>query len=248
MLGAGIGGKDITQTDENSNARQMPLLERGLRVTGGIFGARSVVNAEIAAPNSAVNKLGDIFDKPPTIKPPAEMVTPNGFRVNIPKPAQTKGGNTQEMRLPDMDEQISGATIKPKWKEKLGEGQDVDDLQETNKYRLGMNNKPQHHVFPQEYRKFFEERGFTGERSIDKFVVTLDEADHQAIHGGANWKLARKVWKEGEWNNKVMTNLKDRERVLGRKLTFEEVKSKVEELMKESGITQNYESWRGGVK
>ena len=60
-------------------------------VTGGLFGARSVVNAEIAAPNSAVNKLDDIF-KNNTPKQQAEMVTPNGFRVRIPdteKPLQT---------------------------------------------------------------------------------------------------------------------------------------------------------------
>ena len=44
-LGAGIWGKDITKPDENGNARQMPLLERSVRVTGGLFGARSVINA-----------------------------------------------------------------------------------------------------------------------------------------------------------------------------------------------------------
>ncbi len=90
-IGAGIGGKDITQTDANGNARQMPLFERSVRVTGGLFGARSVINAEITAPNSAVNKLDDIF-KNNTPKPQAEMVTPNGFRVKVPqtnKPFQT---------------------------------------------------------------------------------------------------------------------------------------------------------------
>lgn len=123
---------------------------------------------------------------------------------------EVKGANVQEMRLPDMDEQINGSPIRENWKAKLGEGQDVDDLQAVTKSQAGMKAKPQHHVFPQEYRKLFEEQGFTGERSIDKFVVALDESAHQAIHGGANWKLARKVWKEGEWNNRVMTTLKKR--------------------------------------
>ncbi len=69
----------------------MPWLERGLRVTGGVFGARQVINTEIATPNSAVNKLDDIF-KNNSPKLQAEMVTPNGFRVKVPqtdKPFQT---------------------------------------------------------------------------------------------------------------------------------------------------------------
>ncbi len=96
-IGAGIGGKDITQTDANGNARQMPLLERGLRVTGGLFGARSVINAEIAAPNSAVNKLDDIF-KNNTPKPQAEMVTPNGFRVKVPQTNKSVNTTVLESR------------------------------------------------------------------------------------------------------------------------------------------------------
>ncbi len=78
----------------------MPLFERSVRVTGGLFGARSVINAEITAPNSAVNKLDDIF-KNNTPKPQAEMVTPNGFRVKVPqntKPLQAIENPVLEMR------------------------------------------------------------------------------------------------------------------------------------------------------
>lgn len=64
-IGAGIIGKDVTQTDEQGNARQMPLWERDLRVMGGIFGARQTIKTEIATANSstnrAVDKLDDIF-------------------------------------------------------------------------------------------------------------------------------------------------------------------------------------------
>ncbi len=66
----------------------MPLLERSVSVTGGLFGARSVINAEIAAPNSAVNKLDDIF-KNNSPKPQAELVTPNGFRVKVSQSEKT---------------------------------------------------------------------------------------------------------------------------------------------------------------
>jgi hypothetical protein len=159
-----------------------------------------------------------------------------------------KESNVDKMRLPDMDEQINGNPIKENWKTKLGEGQDVDDLQNVNKVGAGMKAKPQHHVFPQEYRKFFEERGFVGQRSIDKFVVKLSDADHQAIHGGANWKLARKVWKDGEWNNKVINTIKSEEIIQGRKLGFEEIKAIVEKIMKDYGIPVRYENYRGGVK
>ncbi len=75
----------------------MPLLERGLRVTGGLFGARSVINAEIAAPNSAVNKLDDIF-KNNTPKPQAEMVTPEGLKIKVSQIEEIKGSNVLEMR------------------------------------------------------------------------------------------------------------------------------------------------------
>ena len=86
--------------DENGNPREMTLVERSLRVTGGLFGTRSVINAEIAAPNSAVNKLDDIF-KNNTPKPQAEMVTPNGFRVKVSqttKPLQAIENPILEMR------------------------------------------------------------------------------------------------------------------------------------------------------
>ena len=75
-IAAGVAGKDVTQTDKNGNAREMPMLERGLRITGGVLGARQTINAEINTPNSAVNKLDDVFGKRQ-----AEMITPQGFRI-----------------------------------------------------------------------------------------------------------------------------------------------------------------------
>lgn len=66
----------------------MPTWERGLRVAGGIFGARQTINTEIAAPtsitNKTVDKLDDIFKNNPTFKPQSEAVTPEGLRVRIP--------------------------------------------------------------------------------------------------------------------------------------------------------------------
>jgi A nuclease of the HNH/ENDO VII superfamily with conserved WHH len=88
-IASGTFGKDVTQTDENGNPRQMGSIERSLRVTGGIFGARQVVKTEVNTPNSLVNKLDDIFKPKP---PQTEGITPEGFRVKVPqetKPLQT---------------------------------------------------------------------------------------------------------------------------------------------------------------
>ncbi len=81
-IAAGTIGKDVTQTDEKGNARQMPMLERGLRITGGVLGARQTINAEINTPSSAVNKLDDVFGKRQ-----AEMITPQGFRIRTSQTA-----------------------------------------------------------------------------------------------------------------------------------------------------------------
>lgn len=65
----------------------MPWYERGLRATGGIFGARQTINAEIATPNSitnrAVDKLDDIFKNNSTLKPQTEALTTEGFRIKV---------------------------------------------------------------------------------------------------------------------------------------------------------------------
>ncbi len=47
----------------------------------------------------------------------------------------------------------------------------------------------EHHVCPQEERAWFNERGM----DVDDYVVDLRPPDHQAQHGGGDWKLARKV-------------------------------------------------------
>lgn len=87
-IGAGIAGKDVTRADENGNARQMPIWERGLRVTGGVFGARQTINREIATPNSitnkAVDKLDEIFKNNRTIKQQGELITSEGLRIKFP--------------------------------------------------------------------------------------------------------------------------------------------------------------------
>ena len=96
---------------------------------------------------------------------------------------------------------------------------------------------------PQEFREWFEKRGFTGEMDIDKFCVKLEQAHHQAIHGGGNWKLGR-TW-AGEWNRMIMEALLEAETTAGRMLTRNEVLGTVAKRMKDYYIPMNFVSWRG---
>jgi hypothetical protein len=106
-----------------------------------------------------------------------------------------------------------------------------------------MNEPPRHHVLPKELREWFEKRGFTGEMDIDQFCVELEQAHHQAIHGGGNWKLGR-TW-PGEWNRMLMETLRDAEAEAGRMLTRNEVLDIVAEAMQRYSIPMNFIRWRG---
>jgi hypothetical protein len=170
----------------------------------------------------------------PLPKPPITTLPhiPNGGSDDAPSVGGATGGEPTTK---------AAEARKNDWRDLFGDGPEAKAMREVTAREAGMANKPKHHVFPQEHRAWFEERGFVGERDIDNFTVQLDEATHQAIHGGGNWKLGRK-W-QGEWNKKIMERLKENEQKLGRKLTFEEVKAEVEDLMKLYGIPQEYKPY-----
>jgi Predicted lipoprotein of unknown function (DUF2380) len=109
----------------------------------------------------------------------------------------------------------------------LGEGPEVTG--ETSRRGAGMARPVRHHVLPQEHRKWFEERGFVGDMDIDNFTVELEEAVHQAAHGGGNWRLGR-TW-PGEWNRRVMFVLQEREEEIGRRMKPGEILDIVRALM-----------------
>ena len=102
----------------------------------------------------------------------------------------------------------------------LSEAAEELAIQEASAARAGVVALPRHHVFPQQHRAFFQARGFVGRRSIDRYTLELDQATHEAIHGGGNWWLARS-W-GGAWNNQIMTRIGQQEQFLGRPLTFGE--------------------------
>jgi hypothetical protein len=115
-------------------------------------------------------------------------------------------------------------------REALGDSPEVRGMQVTGRAGAGMSDAPKHHVLPQEHREWFERRGFKGDMDIDQFCVRLEQAHHEAIHGGGNWKLGR-MW-PGEWNRMIMETLLDAEVEAGRMLTRNQVLDIVAERMK----------------
>lgn len=103
----------------------------------------------------------------------------------------------------------------------FGEGPEVSAIRETDAQGAGILASPQHHIFPQSEREFFEQRGFVGANDIDNFTVELDRSTHEAIHTGRGVNPSG-GW-PGEWNDTLMTRLADTEARLGRNLTFDEI-------------------------
>jgi predicted lipoprotein DUF2380 len=128
-------------------------------------------------------------------------------------------------------------------REALGDGPEVRAMRVTGKAGAGMSEPPQHHVLPQEFREWFEQRGFTGEMDIDQFCVEMEQAHHEAIHGGGDWKLGR-IW-PGEWNRMIMKALQRAETEAGRMLTRNEILNLVAEAMEEYNLPMNFTPWRG---
>ncbi|QAT88393.1 hypothetical protein EJ065_6868 [Corallococcus coralloides] len=73
---------------------------------------------------------------------------------------------------------------------------------------------------------------------IDQFCVRMEQAHHEAIHGGGNWKLGR-TW-PGEWNRMIMEVLHDAETKAGRMLTRNEILDIVAVTMERYSIPMNF--------
>jgi hypothetical protein len=125
----------------------------------------------------------------------------------------------------------------------LGESPEVAAVRETSRRGAGLTRPPRHHVFPQEHRTWFEERGFTGELDIDNFTIELEEAIHQAAHGGGNWRLGR-AW-PGEWNRRLMSDLRKLEELNQRRLQPREIIEVARNLMDEYEIKKPFQPYKG---
>ncbi|NRD52430.1 DUF2380 domain-containing protein [Corallococcus exiguus] len=127
-------------------------------------------------------------------------------------------------------------------REALGDSPEVRGMQVTGRAGAGMSDAPKHHVLPQEHREWFEQRGFRGDMDIDQFCVRLEQAHHEAIHGGGNWKLGR-TW-PGEWNRMIMRTLRAAEAKAGRMLNRNEILAIVAENMTEYRVPMNFVTGR----
>ncbi|WP_205522547.1 DUF2380 domain-containing protein [Myxococcus eversor] len=124
----------------------------------------------------------------------------------------------------------------------LGDSPEVRGMRVTGKAGAGMSEAPKHHVMPKEHREWFEARGFKGDMDIDQFCVRLEQAHHEAIHGGGNWKLGR-MW-PGEWSRLIMEALHEAETTTGRMLTRNEVLDIVAERMRSYDIPMKFTKGR----
>ncbi|GEN12097.1 hypothetical protein MFU01_71340 [Myxococcus fulvus] len=127
--------------------------------------------------------------------------------------------------------------------EALGDSPEVRGMHVTGRAGAGMSEAPKHHVMPKEHREWFEARGFKGDMDIDQFCVRLEQAHHEAIHGGGNWKLGR-MW-PGEWNQMIMRTLSAAETKTGRMLNRNEILTIVGDNMKEYRVPLKFVTGRG---
>ena len=127
-------------------------------------------------------------------------------------------------------------------REALSDGPEVRGMRVTGRAWAGMAEPPRHHVLPKEFREWSEKRGFTGDMDIDQLCVKLEQAHHQAIHGGGNWKLGC-TW-HGEWNRMIMNRLREAEVLAGRMLTRNEILEIVAKNMRDYRIPMKFIRWR----
>ncbi|WP_242589119.1 DUF2380 domain-containing protein [Corallococcus macrosporus] len=125
----------------------------------------------------------------------------------------------------------------------LGDSPEVRAMHVTGKAGAGMSDAPKHHVLPREHREWFEQRGFKGDMDIDQFCVRLEQAHHEAIHGGGDWRLGR-MWPD-EWNRMIMRSLRDAETAAGRRLTRNAILKLVAREMERYSVPANFTPWSG---
>ena len=90
---------------------------------------------------------------------------------------------------------------------------------------IGIKRPPRRHIFPQEMREFFGQRGF---KDIDNFTIRLDDATHQAIY---------KWMGSGPWNDIMKSRILDKEAELARMLTRREILGIGAAMRREAGLS-----------
>ncbi len=200
LMSQGIeGGATGTRTTMTTVAELYPKTP-----PAGAGVATEAASAEVVAESALVSG--------PAKTETVEEFIARGGKVEYPEYKAPEGPSSSEVVRPR--ERPSEETVESL----IGEGPEHRSMREVKTTRAGLAAQPRHHVFPQEFRAWFEKRGF---KDIDDFTLELDEATHKALHGGGDWRLGR-TW-EGEWNRKLMSMLRDEEKLLGRELNKGEI-------------------------
>jgi hypothetical protein len=93
----------------------------------------------------------------------------------------------------------------------VNEAIEARQLRVTGKTGAGVVRPDRHHIFPQDKRDWFKDRGV----DIDQYTLPLNEGTHSAIHTFVN---------DGRgWNEEIMKRLTAREAELERRLTRREI-------------------------
>ncbi len=187
---------------------------------------------------SAVTQIRNL---PPPPNMFSQMVTSEGFSMPVP-PETVPISDTTPMQMSARTPRTGpGSAIDSL----VGEGSEISrGMSERTARGAGASRPPRHHVFPQEFRAWFERRGFTRSLGldIDTFTVEMSEGEHQAIHGGGNWRLGRTTGIE--WNTRLWAELQRAEGLKGSLLNFSEIYTIAIRLMREYRIPADFVPFR----
>jgi hypothetical protein len=181
--------------------------------------------------------------KTPRTEPPAASPKPAPKKETVDEYV-ARGGEIKKIKAKPVPK--PKVTAAPKGQTNpnahLGEGQEAEAVNETTRARAGLSAKPKHHAFPQEHRPYFESHGFTGDRDIDNYTVELEEAEHQAIHGGGDFRKGR-TWPK-EWNQRAWSEIQKAQAAAGHDLSFDEIFAVITRLMQEYKIDKPFVPYR----
>jgi hypothetical protein len=229
LAGAAPFGFTVGMTGELTGASSAfpPVYRMGYGIGEGLWGI-----AQIVAGTGGVAVGGVI-----TVGGASTTATGGGAVVGIPAivgGVTISGSSAAAIAEGGADLGVAAGVFMSAWSERPGTSGGYGDVVEsgdtpliiTPRHGL-LRSAPKHHIFPQEFRKWFRDRGI----DIDDYTVILTEGDHAALHvGGGKGKGG------GWWNERVMEVLRNAENQACRKLLPEEIIMFGRQLLDRAGL------------
>jgi hypothetical protein len=177
---------ELGKQEADQVARKLRILAGCGKLKAHVEGAVEVSRIGVQVATPLLDDMVDLieFAYEPNLPNGAKVVIPAGFGVGI--------GFISRRLYTHADAVADGLSIR-----KPG--------------HIGIKRHPMHHIFPQEMRDFFKARGF---HDIDRYLLPLDDATHEAIH---------KWMGRGPWNEVMRKLILEQEAELGRLLTKREI-------------------------